>query len=82
MTLTLYSAHVAALTLPLADWAHLTREALLAVHVVAALALGLFVRANGWRGPLEAVAHAAAQLGLAGRTAARGPARRSASSHR
>ncbi|GAB2759223.1 heparan-alpha-glucosaminide N-acetyltransferase domain-containing protein [Sinomonas soli] len=82
MTLTLYSAHVAALTLPLADWAHLTREALLAVHVVAALALGLFVRANGWRGPLEAVAHAAAQLGVAGRTGARGPARRSASSHR
>lgn len=72
MTLTLYTAHVAALALPLADWAHLTREALLAVHIVAALGVGLFVRANGWRGPLEAVAHGATRLGVARSTGAPG----------
>jgi uncharacterized membrane protein len=73
MTLTLYTAHVAALALPIAEAGHLTREALLAVHIAAALALGVFARANGWRGPLEAAAHAAAALGRAGR---RTPARR------
>lgn len=70
MTLTLYTAHVWVLSLPLAQALHLTGEALLAVHITAALALGLLVRANGWRGPLEAAAHAAYVLGLAGRTAA------------
>ena len=64
MTLTLYTAHVWAL-----DWSHrggtpgLTPEMLLTVHIVAALAVGLFVRANGWRGPLEAIAHGATRLG-------------------
>ncbi|GAB4098802.1 heparan-alpha-glucosaminide N-acetyltransferase domain-containing protein [Sinomonas halotolerans] len=67
-TLTLYTAHVAAL-----GWSEgggtpgLSREALLAAHIVAALAIGLFVRSNGWRGPLEALAHGASRLGaLAG----------------
>lgn len=64
MTLTLYTVHVAALALPLADSAQLTGPALLAVHIAAALAVGLFVRANEWRGPLEAVAHAATRLGV------------------
>ncbi|MGY3565627.1 heparan-alpha-glucosaminide N-acetyltransferase domain-containing protein [Sinomonas sp. RB5] len=84
MTLTLYTAHVAALAVPLADWAGPTREVLLAVHVIAALAIGLFVRANGWRGPLEAVAHAAARLGRAGGPGARGggAVRRAAPSRR
>ncbi|BCT75760.1 hypothetical protein SCMU_16020 [Sinomonas cyclohexanicum] len=71
MTLTLYSAHVWALSLPLADAAHLTREALLAVHLAAALAIGLFVRANGWRGPLEWLAHGASRAGLLSSRAAR-----------
>ncbi|MGT2464023.1 hypothetical protein [Sinomonas atrocyanea] len=84
MTLTLYTAHVAALAVPLADWAGPTREVLLAVHVIAALAIGLFVRANGWRGPLEAVAHAAVRLGRAGGPGARGggAVRRAAPSRR
>ncbi|WP_369047052.1 heparan-alpha-glucosaminide N-acetyltransferase domain-containing protein [Sinomonas sp. P10A9] len=80
MTLTLYTAHVWALSTPFAEAAHLTPESLLAVHIAAALAIGLFVRANGWRGPLEAISHAATRLGLAARkgqdAAARRPARR------
>ncbi|WP_430295846.1 heparan-alpha-glucosaminide N-acetyltransferase domain-containing protein [Sinomonas sp. B1-1] len=73
MTLTLYSLHVWALSWPAVQDAGLEREPLLAVHVAAALALGLLVQANGWRGPLEALAHRAARLGLAaGRTTARG----------
>ena len=78
MTLTLYTAHVWAL-----DWSHrggtpgLTPEMLLTMHIVAALAIGLFVRANGWRGPLEALAHGATRLGAI-RTS-RGPARPGAS---
>ncbi|GHG56320.1 hypothetical protein GCM10012320_28630 [Sinomonas cellulolyticus] len=64
MTLTLYTAHVWALSLPVADLAHVTRETLLALHVTVALAVGLFVNANGWRGPLEWVAHGASRLGL------------------
>lgn len=72
MTLTLYSLHVWALSWP-AEEAGLAREPLLAVHVSAALAVGLLVRANGWRGPLEALAHGASRLGLAARrTTARG----------
>lgn len=71
MTLTLYTAHVWALSLPLADAAHLTREALLAVHLAAALAIGLFVRANGWRGPLEWLSHGAYRAGLLGSRPAR-----------
>ena len=79
MTLTLYTAHVWAL-----DFSHgggtpgLTPEMLLTAHIVAALALGLFVRANGWRGPLEALAHGATRLGAlrAGQGASRqGPPR-------
>lgn len=80
MTLTLYTAHVWALSTPFAEAAHLTPEALLAVHLAAALSIGLFMRANGWRGPLEAISHAATRLGFAalnGQDAApRRPARR------
>lgn len=64
MTLTLYAAHVWALA-----WSQsgatpgLERESLLAVHIVAALAIGLLFLANGWRGPLEWAAHGANRLG-------------------
>ncbi|GAB3274855.1 heparan-alpha-glucosaminide N-acetyltransferase domain-containing protein [Sinomonas notoginsengisoli] len=67
MTLTLYTVHVWALSEPALTPVSLTREALLAMHVAAALAIGLFIRSNGRRGPLEAAGHAAYRLGLAGR---------------
>lgn len=64
MTLTLYTVHVFA-----AAWSEgggtpgLEREGLLAIHIVAALSVGLLFRANGWRGPLEWATHGASRLG-------------------
>jgi Heparan-alpha-glucosaminide N-acetyltransferase, catalytic len=57
LPLTMYTLHVTALSLyPVeeAEWAGWSAGALLAVHLVVALALGVAVRATGWRGPLEA----------------------------
>jgi hypothetical protein len=77
MTLTLYTAHVGALA-----WSQtgvttgLERESLLAVHIVAALAIGLLFRANGWRGPLEWAAHGATRLGSLKQRTTAGPPRR------
>lgn len=77
MTLTLYTAHVWAVSWSQAGGTPgLEREGLLAVHVVAALAIGLLFRANGWRGPLEWGAHGAYRLGnLKQRTTAAPPRR-------
>ncbi|MEA5454558.1 heparan-alpha-glucosaminide N-acetyltransferase domain-containing protein [Sinomonas sp. JGH33] len=67
MTLTLYTAHVCAVAWSEAgNPPQLSREGLLAVHIVAALAVGLLFRANGWRGPLEWATHGAYRLGLIG----------------
>jgi hypothetical protein len=77
MTLTLYTAHVWAVS-----WSQgggtpgLEREGLLAVHIVAALAIGLLFRANGWRGPLEWVAHGAYRLGSLKQRTTTAPPRR------
>ncbi|MDQ4502688.1 heparan-alpha-glucosaminide N-acetyltransferase domain-containing protein [Sinomonas sp. ASV322] len=69
MTLTLYTAHVCAVAWSEAgNPPQISREGLLAVHIVAALAIGLLFRANDWRGPLEWAAHGVYRLGLAGRT--------------
>ncbi|WP_415856241.1 heparan-alpha-glucosaminide N-acetyltransferase domain-containing protein [Sinomonas sp. G460-2] len=76
ITLTLYTAHVWA-----AAWSEgggtpgLEREGLLAVHIVAALAVGLLFRANGWRGPLEWATHGASRLGRIKQTTASGGSR-------
>jgi uncharacterized membrane protein len=77
MTLTLYAAHVWAVSWSQAGGTPgLEREGLLAVHIVAALAIGLLFRANGWRGPLEWGAHGAYRLGnLKQRTTAAPPRR-------
>lgn len=77
MTLTLYTVHVWAVS-----WSEagatpgLEREALFAIHVVGALAVGLLFRANGWRGPLEWVAHGAYGLSAGRRRTTPGGSRR------
>ncbi len=70
MPLTLYTLHVTALALFPAEAIGTSAGALLVAHLLAALVIGVAVRAAGRRGPLEAVVRAVsggARRAVAGR---------------
>ena len=70
MPLTLYTLHVTALAVDEPEPGGTALGTLLAVHLIAALVIGVTVRAAGWRGPLEAAVGAVS--GAARRAVAQG----------
>ena len=68
--LTLYTLHVTALAVDEPEPGGTALGTLLALHLIAALVIGVTVRAAGWRGPLEAAVGAVS--GAARRAVAQG----------